>query len=265
MTLIEPKDPEDLKKVIDTTNYNDDTDRLKLFSAVHDDIFPEVYIGTYWNGGIYCIIPEALRLQPDQPDPEAHRSFASHSLLEDCVLGVNTNVQPKIPLHRRMANLPVMSTKLNESEDSEIAGFVFHQIGILEFWESSEDDDDDENVEDDDVESSKDVDSGNWEPTGFHVVVRFGRSGAANGIYIIYDFYPKDEEGDRYLKINSNRWGRLPNDKTRQQFSIAKIADTMTELQGNRLFTLTEVFEYPVEIVMTWKTPEGIIARVTVA
>ncbi|KAI9774440.1 MAG: hypothetical protein M1839_001723 [Geoglossum umbratile] len=220
--------------------------------------------GLLGNASIVRRIFISFGLQPDQPDPEADRSFVLDSLLDICVLGVNTNVQPKIPVHRRMDNLPVMSTKFNESEDSEITGFVFHQIGILEFWESWGGDGGG-SVEDNDVESSKDVDRGKWRPTGFHVVVRFRRSGAANGIYIIYNFYPKDEEGDHYLKINSDRWGRLPDDKTRQQFSMAKIADTMTELQRGRLFTLMEVFDYPVEIVMTWKTPEGIIARVTVA
>ncbi|KAI9780353.1 MAG: hypothetical protein M1839_006776 [Geoglossum umbratile] len=239
-TSYEPKDPEDLKKLIDTTNYNDDFEHHKLFYAVHGEVFPDFHIGTYRNGGIYRIITKAL--------------------LDICVLGVNTNVQPKIPLHRRMDNLPAISTKFNESEDSEITRFVFHQIGILEFWESWGGDGGGSD-EDNDVESSKDVDCGIWRPTGFHVVVRFRRSSAANGIYMIYNFYPKDEEGDHYLKINSH----LPDDKTGQQFSMAKIADTMRELQHGRLFTLMEVFDYPVEIVMTWETPEGIIARVTVA
>ena len=102
-------------------------------------------------------------------------------------------------------------------------------------------------------------------PTGFRVVVRFGRDGAANGIYIIYDFYPEDAWGDRETKIPGYYWGHLPDHKSNQQFSIAKLADTIMELRFGRTFTLTEVLDYPVEIVRAMKTPEDAIIRATIA
>ncbi|KAI9760041.1 MAG: hypothetical protein M1840_002742 [Geoglossum simile] len=102
--------------------------------------------------------------------------------------------------------------------------------------------------------------------TQFRVVVRFGRNGAANGIYIIYDFYPEDEYGERGPRvIDDSRWGRLPKDRSRQQFSIAKLADMILELRFGRTFTLMEVLNYPVELVRTVKTPEDAIIRVTIA
>ncbi|KAI9785186.1 MAG: hypothetical protein M1839_000824 [Geoglossum umbratile] len=47
--------------------------------------------------------------------------------------------------------------------------------------------------------------------------------------------------------------------------SIAKLADTVTELRFGRTFTLTEVLDYPVEIVTAVKTREDAIIRVTIA
>jgi hypothetical protein len=102
-------------------------------------------------------------------------------------------------------------------------------------------------------------------PTGFRVVVRFGRNGAANGIYLIYDFYPEDECGERGLKVTGDYWGRLPEDRSNQQFSMAKLADTIMELRFGHTFTLTEVLDYPVELVRAVKTPEDAIIRVTIA
>jgi hypothetical protein len=114
------------------------------------------------------------------------------------------------------------------------------------------------------LRSFEDAARGPWLPTGFTVVVRFGRNGAANGIYIVYDFYPEDAWGDRDTKITGDHWGRLPDDKYSQQFSIAKLADTIMELRFGRVFTLTEVLDYPVEIVRAMLTLEDTVIRATV-
>ncbi|KAI9861222.1 MAG: hypothetical protein M1813_005395 [Trichoglossum hirsutum] len=245
-----PISREDLKTMIATMNYNSKIARGKLVTAVDRPIVPWLPVGSHQNGGIYRIVPGAYGLQPDQPDPKTDRTLVSMN-----VLGVNTNVQPTLPVRSRKANFSEASTKSNESDDSEIAGFVFHQIGTLEYWG-----DKDENFH-----SFEDAARGPWLPTGFRVVVRFGRNGAANGIYIIYDFYPKDAWGERELKITGDYWGRLPQDRSNQQFSIAKLADTIIELRFGRKFTLTEVLDYPVEIVRAMKTPEDAIIRVTIA
>ncbi|KAI9776287.1 MAG: hypothetical protein M1839_000446 [Geoglossum umbratile] len=229
-----PISPEDLKTMIATMNYNSDIARGKLVTAVERRVVPWLPVGSYQNGGIYRIVPGAHGLQPDQPDPKTDRWLISMN-----VLGVNTNA----------------STKSNESDDSEIAGFIFHQIGTLEYWGDK--------VEN--FRSFEDAARGPWLPTGFRVVVRFGRNGAANGIYIIYDFYPKDEGGERGLKVTGDYWGRLPKDRSNQQFSIAKIADTVMELRFGRTFTFMEVLDYPVELVRAVKTPEDAIIRVNIA
>ena len=241
-----PISRENLKKMIATMNYNSDIDRGKLVNVLQRSIVPWLPVGSDWNGEIYRIVPGAYGLRPDQLKPKTDRELVSIN-----VLGVNTNVQPKIPFRSRTANFSEESTKSNESDDLEIGGFVFHQIGTLEDWGD----------EPENLTSYEDAANGVWLPTEFHVVVRFGRNGAANGVYIIYDFYPTDDLGSRGRKINNDSWGYLSG----KRFSIAKIANNITELRFGRTFDLTEALDYPVELVRAVKTPENAIIRATVA
>jgi hypothetical protein len=173
-----PISREDLKAMIATMNYNSNIARGKLVTTVERSIVPWLPVGSYQNGGIYRIVPGAHGLQLDQPDPKTDRWLVSMN-----VLGINTDVQPTIPFRSCKANFSEASTKSNESDDPEIAGFVFHQIGTLEYWGDKSKN----------FRSFEDAARGPWSPTGFCAVVRFGRSGAANRIYIFYNFYPKDE------------------------------------------------------------------------
>ncbi|KAH0536388.1 hypothetical protein FGG08_006738 [Glutinoglossum americanum] len=240
---------EDVKIMIDTTNYNSSTDRDGLAGALNRMIVPWLPIGKDPNGDIYRMVPGVYEVWPDRPDPETDREV----LLKN-VLGVNTNVQPEIPVQSRKAKFSESTKPSDESGDLEVGGFVFHQIGTLECWAGGPRE-----------LSCEDADNGPWEPTGFHVVVRFGRDGAANGVYVIYDFYPKDEFGgyDRGQKISDDYWGYLICGG--QQFSIAKIADNLTELDFSRTFSIVEAVDYPVEIVRAVKTSGGAIVRATVA
>ncbi|KAI9774189.1 MAG: hypothetical protein M1839_001891 [Geoglossum umbratile] len=171
------------------------------------------------------------------------------------VLGVNTNVHQMIPSRSRKANISEESTRSNESDDYDYAGFVFHQIGNLEYWA-----DDPENLR-----SYGDAAMGTWLPTQFYAVMRFGRNGAANGLYVIYDFYPEDEYLEERRKIDDDDWGYLPRDLTDQQITLAKIANEITDLKFSRTFDFAEALDYPVELVRAMKTPENTIIRITVA
>ena len=104
--------------------------------------------------------------------------------------------------------------------------------------------------------------------TGFCVVVRFGSTGQSQGIYIIYDMFPENAEGDRVQIESGDHWGRLVLDAP-LQFSSAKIGATLRELQprptGFKALTLTEMIHHPVEIVRAVRFPNGSIVRVTAA
>src|SRR5579862_7014159 len=171
------------------------------------------------------------------------------------VLSINTNVQPAIPFRSCKANFSKESTKSNESDNSDSAGFVFHQIGNLEYWGGNPDN----------LRTYEDAANGTWFPTRFHAVMRFGRNGAANGVYVIYDFYPEDEYLQERRKLDDPDWGHLPSDLLDQPISIAKIANKITDLRFGRTFDFVGPLDYPVELVRAMKTPKDTIIQVTVA
>ncbi|KAH0565681.1 hypothetical protein GP486_000921 [Trichoglossum hirsutum] len=242
--------PEELTEMLTTMNFNNDISRGKLVNILERSVVPWLPVGRDRAGTIYRIVPGAWGLLPDQQDPKTNRELVSMN-----VLGVNTNVQPKIPSRSRKANFSEESTRSNESDDYEHAGFVFHQIGNLEYWADNPED----------LRSYKDAAEGTWFPTQFHAVVRFGRNGAANGVYVIYDFYPEDEYLEERRRIDDDDWGYLPRDLTDQQIALAKIADKITDLKFSRTFDFAEALDYPVELVRAIKTPENAIIRATVA
>jgi hypothetical protein len=107
---------------------------------------------------------------------------------------------------------------------------------------------------------------GPWLPAEFCVVMRFTRSGGANGLYIIYDFYPEAQDGTSRRvdqRVEHMVWGYLPGGG--RQFSIAKIADEIADLRFGRTFELTEVVEHPVELVRCLKTQQETVIRATIA
>ncbi|KAH0559965.1 hypothetical protein GP486_003515 [Trichoglossum hirsutum] len=242
--------PEELTEMLATMDFNNDIARGKLVNILQRSVVPWLPVGRDRAGAIYRIVPDAYGLLPDQQDPKTDRELVSMN-----VLGINTNVQPKMPPRSRKANFSEESTRSNESDDSEYAGFVFHQIGNLEFWGDNPDD----------LRSYEDAANGTWFSTQFQAVIRFGRNGAANGVYVIYDFYPEDMYLEERRKIDHDEWGYLPSDLTDKQISFAKIADKITNLRFGRTFDFAEALDYPVELVRAVKTPEDAIIRVTVA
>ncbi|KAK2746202.1 hypothetical protein FQN57_003324 [Myotisia sp. PD_48] len=167
MPMQKPISRTELANIIDTMNYNDKLQRAAL--------------------------PYALLA--DQPFPNTNREIISPN-----VLGVNLNVQPLLPSHCRIANYSEESTLSNESDDHEESGFVFHQIGILEYFFPADKDEDGSDSQDESL------------PADFGVVVRIGRNGAPAGIYLIYDSYSVDPDivmSRPTQRPNTDRWGEL--------------------------------------------------------
>ncbi|KAH0538689.1 hypothetical protein FGG08_004764 [Glutinoglossum americanum] len=242
--------PEELTEVLVTMNFNSDIARGKLVNVLERSVVPWLPVGRDRAGTIYRIVPGAYGLLPDQQDPKTDRELVSMN-----VLGVNTNVQPTIPFRSRKANFSEESTRSNESDDFDYAGFVFHQIGNLEYWADDPDD----------LRNYEDAANGTWSSTQFHAVMRFGRDGAANGVYVIYDFYPEDEYLEERRKTVRKDWGYLPSDLSNQRITLAKIANQITDLRFGRTFDFAEALDYPVELVRAVKTPWDTIIRATVA
>lgn len=161
-----------------------------------------------------------------------------------------------MPAHDRVASLPKESTIVNQSNDngdSDSGGFVFHQIGDVETWCD----------ESDDLQTLNDTGKGDWMKTGFAAVMRLAPSGTPNGVYIIFDFHPENSTADRSPRYDLNHWGFLG--KEGRQFSCARIANKISDLDLFYQFQIPEIVEHPVEIVRVVKSAQGSMARVTVA
>lgn len=98
----------------------------------------------------------------------------------------------------------------------------------------------------------------NWRETGLALVsdVTDGKPGA---VYFIYDFYPFIPNLDQFLHIDNDfEWGFLPKDEEiEEQFSCAKIADSLDELNENYQFQWGKRYQYEVELVPAVQNPDG--------
>src|SRR5271155_1711756 len=234
-------------------DYRNDSVREELAEWLERDAKPWIPLGKDQTKH-YRLVPGAYCLIAHNDDYNT-----PHEMLCENVLGVNTNVIPgkSAPDRNRQRNLLALSTASNGTHDSE-GGFVFHQLGTLECFAGDRSQ----------TTSMDKLGRGTWMSTGFCVVVRFGSIGQSQGIYIIYDMFPENVEGDRVQIESGDHWGRLVLD-TPLQFSSAKIGATLRELQpgctGFKALTLTEMIHHPVEIVRAVRSPNGSIVRVTAA
>lgn len=252
----EPISRSTLLDMIATMNCTTNTHCTMLLDTIGRTTVPWIPIGTGEEGVPHRLAPGAGRgLLPDREAPDI-----KERILNDDILGVNTNVQPATPMHlesRRKRRLSQMSSDLNADVDCKDGGFVFHQLGPLEYWSGNND----LKV----LQNPNLAKEGMWMPTRFYVVIRFSSDGTPGGIYIVYDFYPEDGGGNRDRKIEHDEWGYLHGLEFEDPFSIAKIADDIKELSFDRRLNLTELRDYPVEIVEAVWTSHGTVVRVTVA
>ena len=82
-----------------------------------------------------------------------------------------------------------------------------------------------------------DAAKGAWLPVEFCAVMRFGRDGYGNGIYIIQDVYPRDEDGKRESRIRDDDWEFLAGANATERFSMVRIANSITKLRFGRLLS----------------------------
>lgn len=112
--------------------------------------------------------------------------------------------------------------------------------------------------------SYDDAAKGPWMTTSFFAVIRFGRSGYGNGIYIIQDFYPRDVNRKRETRIQGDHWGYLAGPDATERFSMVKIANAITELNFGRVLNFQEVHRDPIELVRAVKIAGDKVSRVIV-
>ena len=245
ITLQPPLPQKLLLDLLERTDYNN--------PAVHFDVAwklsisrEPIPVGKDENGDFYRIIPDPSALLADVQDP-----VTNHELVRQEFLGVDFNAQPPGRDHRQTARLPEKSAFSNNNKknnDSSKDGFVFFQLGRVEVLFVEE--------EDEEVESLEDAWEGDWMDTRFCAALRITNDGAADGVYLFYDFYcPDDMTGYRFPKRLGEFWGYL-GEGTRQ-FSCARIANRLSDLKLFDPLLLTEVFDRPLELSRAVQTPKG--------
>ncbi|KAK3345920.1 hypothetical protein B0T25DRAFT_583207 [Lasiosphaeria hispida] len=196
-----------------------------------------------------------------------HFTPAEEPLLPCYILGVNTTVQPcepALPASRRKANLSEVSTHSAESDDNEAPGFIFFTLGPLEYSRHRL------------VGGSSSVVDENgleWKRTGFCLIARVGDFGHISGVYATYDmfllgatdithvWFPTKEDvsgGPSRDQITSENWGIPPGGGEgggiNEQFSLARIGDTVGSLGFARPIMWHDEVEHPVELVRVKRT-----------
>lgn len=182
-------------------------------------------------------------------------------LMPKNILGFNVNVEPRSGTlrQRRTNNLSTESRDSTESDDYDPASFhIFHQIGHLMCY-----------TEDFITNHDAIKDAKHWIDTGFSVVVDI-TSGTPRGVWLLYDFWPTDEDGDRTHISNDYSWGWLPPelhpyvDEWAEQYSVVKIANSLRDLGPNHEFTLDHPVYHEVEIMPVVMSSIGVLLRQTV-
>lgn len=198
---------------------------------------------------LYRVVPDPFGLQPH----DGSRPVSQHRILPLCFLGINATVQPlepALPLSRRKANLSERSTVSAESDNSDMPGFNFFQVGKLEWVD----------IEADGETEPYRLDGADWADTGFCVVTRLGKTGFAGGIYVVADMFPFNEESGEREQITGPHWGTPPH----SQFSCAKIGQRLGAMGFETEVVWKEIIEHPVELVCLKIMGDGSAMRATV-
>ena len=97
-----------------------------------------------------------------------------------------------------------------------------------------------------------------WRRTGFAVVldITIGRAGH---VYIVWDYRPEEEEtGERKPVQPHVGDGHLPNmPQTLKDFSVAKIAKSLSDLQWNYQLHLENPLQHAPELVYVQQEADG--------
>lgn len=203
-------------------------------------------------GDFYRITLHPSALLPDDPRPPHSRPLVS-----DNGLGVNINVQPP-DINPRDSHLPEKSTVVNESDDSDNGGFIFHQFGILETCSGEEED----------LQTLEDSGKAEWMRNRFVAAMRIDWIGRANGIYILFDFYDLDDcAGTRYPKIQGSNWDDLGDRPGKVSCANIAVPTSSLDCIFFDLFCSRKlsIMLHAVEIVRAVHSPQGTMIRATIA
>jgi hypothetical protein len=244
---------------------NDGNELVEAMDKLYSIVVPIGFDGNI----LYRLLTDPFTLQAHPREDTATPS--SDLLLQSYFLGVNPTVQPRepaVPANRRQANLSETSTRSAESDDVDMPGFEFFQLGELEYARRRDGRSGPWNNDDE-----RDLPFG-WRKTGFVMVARLGPSRRVDGIYAIYNMWFRDEDEEACCSddlepkiITHSYWGIPPTAKFaggEDQFSCAKLGPRLSSFGKDHQVVWTEKIGHPVELVRVKRSGDGRILRTTV-
>ncbi|KAK3357995.1 hypothetical protein B0T25DRAFT_540717 [Lasiosphaeria hispida] len=238
---------------VDSANLLQDSFLNRIIPSMTEEPSPTVPIGSD-RDFLYRLVANPDGLVPHDRNC-SEMTVESEPLIPYYILGVNTTVQPRepaVPTSRRKANTSEVSTYSAESDDAQTPGFIFFQLGDLEYarhkleenWSPSLAETLITSIQEDDLD---------WKTTGFHLVARLGDFGSIDGVYAIYNMFPEDDITGARQQVTHRFWGIPPsrgNDgKPHEQFSVARIGDTLGSLGYVKPLCWHDKVKQPVELV----------------
>ncbi|MCJ1247775.1 hypothetical protein MMC30_004990 [Trapelia coarctata] len=220
------------------TDYRDAKQIFSLQGFCSGTHMPVLLLGRD-KGVQYKLIPGGLLTEPEI-NWKDKRPMMHHN-----VLGINLHIEPKCEALGRMKR------RFHGEDPEEFR--ILHQIGGVMCYDGDFSK----------VKAAPGATSGRkWLETGFALAsdVTSGKPGA---VYLIYDFFPFIPSLEKCKHIdNDYEWGFLPKDEENEdQFSCAKIADSLDDLNGDYEFQWGKRYSYEVELVPAVQNPDGTLDR----
>ncbi|KAL8925505.1 MAG: hypothetical protein Q9208_003396 [Pyrenodesmia sp. 3 TL-2023] len=186
-------------------------------------------------------------------------------IMLDNILGINPNVEPtcEAPMTSESAPRRTRRSEFNYSYSEDIVKAepdptslfrIMFQVGALRVYQGKCTDVKDM-IEDED----------HWWDTGFNLVLDI-TTGRARGVWIVYNFWPQNDEGDHFRIEDEDHWGLLRGHDREEddQVSVAKIADDLAELGPDFEFELRHRLGHEPELVDVVRNEAGDLVRQTV-
>ncbi|PVH97311.1 hypothetical protein DM02DRAFT_685475 [Periconia macrospinosa] len=248
---------ETYQEKIQTRDFRDDDQIYELTSLLNNGYAQYIPLGTLM-GISYRLIPGTGVLISDLPTKyKSYWKRDGSQVLSDSFLAMNPHIVPLVrpshyPRSGREDTSPTESNAVSALRSEENDGFVFFQLGYLEYTECPLEE----------LENRRYTHDG-WIDSKFAVVLRLTPEGIRDGVYIVFclNFLyvdPCDGERSRYTYTRTNySWGYLPKNPDTQIF-YAKIADRFEDLAEGKEFSLTHIHQRAAELTRVVRTPNGI-------
>jgi hypothetical protein len=248
---------EEFMREVDSVNLLPGKPSDRLITFMQKNYQNPIAIG-FESDIIYRLVLSPFELLPHQ---KTFQDASGRSLLSPSFLGINTTAQPQepTPTNLQKPNPSEISACNAESDDANRPGFVFLQLGSLEYnwledgeqgWPADDDEDDEDEFF--------------WLPTNFSLVARVGPDGKADGIYAVYNVFQQDIHAgtERYLvEPGDFAWGTPPaawadSKDEYDHFGCARVGNRLSDFGKRHHMVWTDKIRDPIELVRVLRSGE---------